>query len=149
METKILDKCEFDKVTGEIYYHSPSPGTYERVIQDLAQLRAQWSPELAQDVSAFHNIDAEAELTALLSEQVAAEIDREILRDLRKGAAWNLRWDYNGWKRGTTANPLTQYTQKDWDIKAYIKEQELQQTELVKCLNNINEMINDSNFLGD
>ena len=54
------------------------------------KLRAQWSPELAQDVSAFHNIDAEAELTALLSEQVAAEIDREILRDLRKGAAWTL-----------------------------------------------------------
>jgi len=51
------------------------------------KLRATWSPELAQDVSAFHNIDAEAELTALLSEQVAAEIDREILRDLRVGAA--------------------------------------------------------------
>ena len=52
------------------------------------KLRATWSPELAQDVSAFHNIDAEAELTAMLSEQVAAEIDREILRDLRKAAAW-------------------------------------------------------------
>jgi hypothetical protein len=39
--------------------------------------------ELAQDVSAFHNIDAEAELTAMLSEQVAAEIDREILRDIK------------------------------------------------------------------
>jgi hypothetical protein len=77
------------------------------------KLRAQWSPEMAQDVAAFHNIDAEAELTALLSEQVAAEIDREILRDLRKGAAWNLRWDYNGWKRlGTNAVP---YTQKDWN----------------------------------
>ena len=48
------------------------------------KLRATWTPELAQDVSAFHNIDAEAELTALLSEQVAAEIDREILRDLKK-----------------------------------------------------------------
>jgi hypothetical protein len=77
------------------------------------KLRAQWSPEMAQDVAAFHNIDAEAELTALLSEQVAAEIDREILRDLRKGAAWNLRWDYNGWKRlGSSAVP---YTQKDWN----------------------------------
>jgi len=63
------------------------------------KLRATWSPELAQDVSAFHNIDAEAELTAMLSEQVAAEIDREILRDLRKGAAWQLRWDFNGWKK--------------------------------------------------
>ena len=77
------------------------------------KLKATWSPELAQDVSAFHNIDAEAELTALLSEQVAAEIDREILRDLRKGAAWQLRWDYNGWKRVSTA--ATPYTQKEWN----------------------------------
>jgi len=77
------------------------------------KLRATWSPELAQDVSAFHNIDAEAELTAMLSEQIAAEIDREILRDLRKGAAWQVRWDYNGWRKlSGTANP---YTQKDWN----------------------------------
>ena len=76
------------------------------------KLRATWTPELAQDVSAFHNIDAEAELTALLSEQVAAEIDREILRDLRKGAAWQLRWDYNGYKRLPQSNA---YTQKDWN----------------------------------
>ena len=48
------------------------------------KLRATWSPELAQDVSAFHNIDAEAELTALLSEQVAAEIDSEILKRFEK-----------------------------------------------------------------
>jgi len=76
------------------------------------KLRAQWTPELAQDVSAFHNIDAEAELTALLSEQMAAEVDREILRDLRRGAAWSLRWDYNGLR-----NQTTQYhgTQKDWN----------------------------------
>tara|TARA_R110000787_G_scaffold40894_2_gene101137 strand:- start:1512 stop:3023 length:1512 start_codon:yes stop_codon:yes gene_type:complete len=77
------------------------------------KLRAQWSPELAQDVSAFHNIDAEAELTALLSEEVAAEIDREILLDLRKGAAWRLRWDYNGWKRFAAGQ--APYTQKDWN----------------------------------
>ena len=76
------------------------------------KLRATWTPELAQDVSAFHNIDAEAELTALLSEQIAAEIDREILMDLRKGAAWQLRWDYNGWKRLPNNNG---YTQKDWN----------------------------------
>jgi hypothetical protein len=77
------------------------------------KLRATWSPELAQDVSAFHNIDAEAELTAMLSEQIAAEIDREILRDLRKAAAWQMRWDYNGWRKSSSAaNP---YTQKDWN----------------------------------
>jgi hypothetical protein len=108
---KVYQELEFEDRIGEVSFdlESVTVSVTER------KLRAQWSPELAQDVSAFHNIDAEAELTALLSEQVAAEIDREILRDLRKGAAWNLRWDYNGWKRGTTANPLTQYTQKDWN----------------------------------
>jgi hypothetical protein len=108
---RIYRELEFEDRIGEVSFdlQSVTVSVTER------KLRAQWSPELAQDVSAFHNIDAEAELTALLSEQVAAEIDREILRDLRKGAAWTLRWDYNGWKRGTTANPLTQYTQKDWN----------------------------------
>jgi len=99
---------EFEDQIGEVSFdlESVTVSVTER------KLRAQWSPELAQDVSAFHNIDAEAELTALLSEQVAAEIDREILRDLRKGAAWNLRWDYNGWRR---ISQTTSYTQKDWN----------------------------------
>jgi hypothetical protein len=79
---------------------------------ETRKMRAQWTPELAQDVSAFHNIDAEAELTALLSEQMAAEIDREILRDLRRGAAWVARWDYNGLRKQSN----TYYgTQKDWN----------------------------------
>jgi len=101
-------ELEFEDKIGEVSFdlESVTVSVTER------KLRAQWSPELAQDVSAFHNIDAEAELTALLSEQVAAEIDREILRDLRKGAAWNLRWDYNGWRR---LSNTTSYTQKDWN----------------------------------
>lgn len=79
---------------------------------ETRKMRAMWTPELAQDVSAFHNIDAEAELTALLSEQMAAEIDREILRDLRRGAAWTARWDYNGLRKGSN----TYYgVQKDWN----------------------------------
>jgi hypothetical protein len=106
---RIYKNLEFEDKIGEVSFDllSVTVSVTER------KLRAQWSPEMAQDVAAFHNIDAEAELTALLSEQVAAEIDREILRDLRKGAAWNLRWDYNGWKRlGQSAVP---YTQKDWN----------------------------------
>ena len=108
---RVYKEMEFEDQIGEVSFdlESVTVSVTER------KLRAQWSPELAQDVAAFHNIDAEAELTALLSEQVAAEIDREILRDLRKAAAWTLRWDYNGWKRGTASNPLTQYTQKDWN----------------------------------
>ena len=102
------EELEFEDKIGEVSFdlESVTVSVTER------KLRAQWSPELAQDVAAFHNIDAEAELTALLSEQVAAEIDREILRDLRKGAAWNLRWDYNGWRR--ISGNMT-YTQKDWN----------------------------------
>lgn len=46
------------------------------------KLRARWSPELAQDLNAYHSMDAEVELTSILSEQVALEIDREILGDL-------------------------------------------------------------------
>lgn len=46
------------------------------------KLRARWSPELAQDLNAYHSIDAEMELTTILSKQVALEIDREILADL-------------------------------------------------------------------
>jgi len=79
---------------------------------ETRKMRAMWTPELAQDVSAFHNIDAEAELTALLSEQMAAEIDREILRDLRRGAAWTSRWDYNGIRKQDKAY---YGTQKDWN----------------------------------
>jgi hypothetical protein len=57
------------------------------------KLRAKWSPELGQDLNAYHNLDAEVELTGILSEQVALEIDREILEDLIKRAtAGTLHW---------------------------------------------------------
>ena len=50
------------------------------------KLRAKWSPELQQDINAYHNLDAEVELTSILSETIALEIDQEILEDLIKGA---------------------------------------------------------------
>lgn len=102
---------EFEEQLGEVSFdlQSVTVSVTER------KLRATWSPELAQDVSAFHNIDAEAELTALLSEQIAAEVDREILRDLRKGAAWKTKWDYNEWKYGNSGSAYVGYTQKDWN----------------------------------
>lgn len=103
------DSLELETEMGEVSFQLTS----ETVSVEERKLRATWSPELAQDVSAFHNIDAEAELTAILSEQIAAEVDREILRDLRKAAPWKQRWDYNGWQR--MATPSTVYTQKDWN----------------------------------
>jgi hypothetical protein len=57
------------------------------------KLRARWSPEMAQDLTAFYSIDIEVELTNILSEMITLEIDREILNDLltQAGAA-NLYW---------------------------------------------------------
>ena len=50
------------------------------------KLKAKWTPELGQDLNAYHNLDAEVELTSILSEQIALELDREILADLVNGA---------------------------------------------------------------
>lgn len=75
------------------------------------KLRAHWTPELAQDLEAYHSIDAEAELTALLSEHVAAEIDREIIIDLINGAPFRARWNY----AGLNSNANFFGTQKDWN----------------------------------
>lgn len=107
-EYKVYSDLEEDSEMAEVTFDLDDV----TVSVETRKMRSQWTPELAQDVSAFHNIDAEAELTALLSEQMAAEIDREILRDLRRGAAWTLRWDYNGLRKQSN----TYYgTQKDWN----------------------------------
>lgn len=56
------------------------------ITAETRKLRAKWSPELAQDLNAYHSMDAEVELTSILSEQIALEIDREILSDLVQAA---------------------------------------------------------------
>ena len=109
------DSLELETEIGEVSFKLDSV----TVSVEERKLRATWSPELAQDVSAFHNIDAEAELSALLAEQIAAEIDREILRDLRRAAPWKLRWDVNGWRR--QAGFSTNYTQKDWNQELVVR----------------------------
>ena len=124
------DSLELETEIGEVSFKLDSV----TVSVEERKLRATWSPELAQDVSAFHNIDAEAELTALLSEQIAAEIDREILRDLRKFAPWQSRWDVNGWRR--MASFSTNYTQKDWN------------QELVTKINQVSAQIHKSTLRG-
>jgi hypothetical protein len=60
------------------------------------KLKAKWTPELGQDLNAYHNLDAEVELTQILSEQIALEIDQEILEDLRIGAKAGVKyWSRN------------------------------------------------------
>ena len=57
------------------------------VTAQTKKLKATWTPELAQDLNAYHNLDAEVELTSVLSEMIALELDQEILRDLVEGAS--------------------------------------------------------------
>jgi hypothetical protein len=52
------------------------------VTANTRKLKAKWTPELAQDLAAYQNLDAEVELTQVLSETIALEIDREVLADL-------------------------------------------------------------------
>jgi hypothetical protein len=64
------------------------------VVGETRAVRAIWTPEMAQDLQAFHNIDAEAELTALLNENIRHEIDTQILNDLRV-RGWDNLFDIN------------------------------------------------------
>ena len=69
------------------------------IIAKTRKLKAVWTPELAQDLNAYHSVDAEAELTALLSEYISMEIDLEILDMLFANASakkeyWSARVGY-------------------------------------------------------
>jgi len=62
------------------------------VTAQTRKLKAVWTPELAQDLNAYHALDAEVELTTILAEQIATEIDREILVDLLHAATVKAAW---------------------------------------------------------
>ena len=57
------------------------------IVAKTRKLKAVWTPEFAQDLNAYHSIDAEAELTAMLSEYISLEIDLEILDMLIENAS--------------------------------------------------------------
>ena len=98
----------------------------EAIVAKTRKLKAVWTPELAQDLNAYHSVDAEAELTAMLSEYIAMEIDLEILDMLSlnadaKTAYWSAKvgFEYDG--SGTGAGAWTQvsgasnaYTKSSW-----------------------------------
>jgi len=52
----------------------------------IRRINAQWSPELTQDIETYHGINVEEELVRLLSEELAREIDSQIINTLRQGA---------------------------------------------------------------
>ena len=89
------------------------------IVAKTRKLKAQWTPEFAQDLNAYHSIDAEAELTSMLSEYISQEIDLEILDMLMTNALteghWSARvgyeWDGSKFVDGGTA---ARYTQQQW-----------------------------------
>jgi len=93
------------------------------IVAKTRKLKAVWTPELAQDLNAYHSVDAEAELTSLLSEYVSMEIDLEILDMLRLNAAakterWSARVGYE-YNPATTvfaesSGASNAYTKGDW-----------------------------------
>lgn len=84
------------------------------------KLKAKWTPEFAQDLNAYQNIDAEAELTGILGEYISQEIDLEILDMLIQNAPvtdyWSNRigWEWNGSGFAAISQNLTAYTQGTW-----------------------------------
>ena len=88
----------------------------EPIVAKTRKLKAVWTPELAQDLNAYHSIDAEAELTALLSEYVSMEIDLEIMDMLINAApaltteAWSAAIGTELVKGANDANGLPTFT---------------------------------------
>jgi hypothetical protein len=91
----------------------------EAIVAKTRKLKAVWTPELAQDFNAYHSIDAEAELTALLSEYVSMEIDLEILDMLIENAVTIEYWSAF---IGNEINPSkTAFVQTATNASAYNK----------------------------
>lgn len=93
----------------------------EAIVAKTRKLKAKWTPEFAQDINAYQNIDAEAELTSILGEYISQEIDFEILDMLIQNAPtteyWSSRigWEWNGATAfDTQAANATAYNQGTW-----------------------------------
>ena len=93
------------------------------IVAKTRKLKAVWTPELAQDLNAYHSVDAEAELTSLLSEYISMEIDLEILDMLKSNAnAKTERWSARvGFEYDSAQNRFYEssgasnaYTKGDW-----------------------------------
>ena len=94
----------------------------QAIVAKTRKLKAVWSPELAQDLNAYHSVDAEAELTSMLSEYISMEIDLEILDMLINDATTVDYWsatpgeDYDGSGTGEPAWTNTTFygTRFEW-----------------------------------
>lgn len=81
------------------------------------KLKASWTPEFAQDLNAYHSVDAEGELTAMLSEYVSMEIDLEIMDMLIQAAATTDYWSAKSGQEWTGNG----FAQSQFTGQAYIQ----------------------------
>ena len=88
----------------------------EALIAKTRKLKVVWTPEFAQDLNAYHSIDAEAELTSMLSEYISMEIDLEILQMIYNNAGHSGSWNANP---TSTANNATVAPYASGSIWAY------------------------------
>ena len=95
----------------------------DTIVAKTRKLKAIWTPELAQDLNAYHSVDAEAELTSMLSEYISMEIDLEILDMLYNEAItkeyWSAKvgyeWDgSSAFDAGIHATNALAYTKASW-----------------------------------
>jgi hypothetical protein len=92
----------------------------EAIVAKTRKLKAVWTPELAQDLNAYHSIDAEAELTSMLSDYISLEIDLEILDMLKSNALTTEYWSTTvgeEYVQGTWSNiggSSNAYTKNAW-----------------------------------
>ena len=84
----------------------------EAIVAKTKKLKAVWTPEFAQDLNAYHSLDAEAELTSIMSEYIALEIDLEILGMLIENALTTDYWSAvnNQGFNGSTDTPINNGT---------------------------------------
>lgn len=90
-------------ITASYYYNSENNSqvpeveltlTMSEVRAQTRKLKAQWSAEAADDLRSFHGIDAEAELVAGIANEIALEIDREMIDTLISNAGTSVGWAY-------------------------------------------------------
>ena len=94
----------------------------EAIVAKTRKLKAQWTPEFAQDLNAYHSVDAEAELTGILSQYISMEIDLELLDMLIENAFtvdyWSARnnevWNGTGFTQQTATGNGYYNTQGGW-----------------------------------
>ncbi len=89
----------------------------DTVTAKTRKLKAQWTPEFAQDLNAYHSIDAEAELTSILSEYISMEIDLEILDMLIRNADTTERWSAKVGREVNSAGAFTQAAENEYYTK--------------------------------